>query len=80
MRIVKAFWGGHIDLDHVVHVGPVISEAWGDPYFDVMVLLCDKPLTIYAPVEKPDDVIAGSDRADYLERKRLEFVAQWGCE
>lgn len=77
MRIVKAFWGGHIDLDHVAHVGPVRRENYGDLYFDITLQLCDKPLTVWEPIEAHDDLIEGEDEVAYLKRKRLEFVAQW---
>lgn len=79
MRIVKAFWGGHIDLGHVAYAGPVRREGF-DFYFDIKLLLCDKPLTVYAPTEAPDDLIEGEDDVAYFKRKRQEFVEQWGGE
>ena len=65
-RIAKGFWGGHIDLDHVAHVGPLIIDKYSPPYFEITLMLCDCPLRIFKDYSE-----------GYMERNRLEFVEQW---
>lgn len=74
MRAFKLWNGTHIDLDHILEIGPVFSDDFPQIYvgFNIQYMFRDKPVFHGVPVRFPPDWT--KDRSEEIldrEKKRL---------